>query len=144
MGKKKRKRSGPYCWCCERRRPNEKFSGKGHSRHLCRECSRLGAKELAYRQTLRNLERCITWEGIIPRKRRKGFNQFLKHKDTRIRRAALQMQKEDAATRGVSCRIKAVYLTRNDRQVLFSPHDVTLPWKDLAGGCVNDNEMCCM
>ena len=54
---------------------------------------------MAYRQTLRNLERCVTWEGIIPRKRRKQFNQFLKHEDPRIRQAAVQMQKEGAASR---------------------------------------------
>ena len=66
MSRKKRERKlpGHYCWACGRRRPNEKFSGRGHARHLCRECAKLGAEELAYRQALRNLERCITWEGI--------------------------------------------------------------------------------
>jgi len=32
---------GHYCWVCGRTRPNEKFSGKGHARHICRECARL-------------------------------------------------------------------------------------------------------
>lgn len=32
---------GHFCWMCERSRPNEAFSGSGHRRHLCRECSRL-------------------------------------------------------------------------------------------------------
>src|SRR5258708_27457861 len=32
---------GHYCWMCQRDRPNEAFSGKGHARHLCKECARL-------------------------------------------------------------------------------------------------------
>lgn len=31
---------GHYCWMCGRVRPNEKFSGSGHQRHLCRECAK--------------------------------------------------------------------------------------------------------
>ena len=64
--KRKRKQPGHFCWACGRRRPNEKFSGRGHARHVCRECAKLGAEELAYRQALRNLERCMTWEGNGP------------------------------------------------------------------------------
>ena len=37
MGKKKR-RKGHYCLACGDYRPNEKFSGKGHRRHLCKDC----------------------------------------------------------------------------------------------------------
>ena len=36
---KKKKKSGHYCWACGQHRPNEKFSGKGHKNHLCKECS---------------------------------------------------------------------------------------------------------
>ena len=101
MSRKQRKRKlpGHYCWVCDRRRPNEKFSGRGHARHVCRECARLGAEELAYRQNLRDLERCLTWEGIIPRKRRKTFERFLHHDDPRIRAYAEEMLKEDLAER---------------------------------------------
>ena len=63
------------------------------------DCSKLGAAELAYRQALRNLERCVTWEGIIPRKRRKSFEQFLDHKDPRIRARAREMLEEDRVER---------------------------------------------
>ena len=41
-------------------RANEKFSGKGHARHLCKDCARLGKEELAYRQAIRNMERLVT------------------------------------------------------------------------------------
>jgi hypothetical protein len=90
---------GHFCWACCCRRPNEKFSGRGRARHLCRECSKLGADELAHRQALRNLDRCMSWEGIIPRKRRKSFEQFLDHKDPRIRARAEEMLEEDRAER---------------------------------------------
>jgi len=31
---------GHYCRICGHTRPNEKFSGKGHSNNICKECSR--------------------------------------------------------------------------------------------------------
>ncbi|MGM0878494.1 MAG: hypothetical protein ACQEWV_28310 [Bacillota bacterium] len=39
MGKK---RHGHYCFRCERYRANEKFSGKGHRQHICKDCKRKG------------------------------------------------------------------------------------------------------
>ena len=96
---RKSEQPGHYCWACDRRRPNEKFSGRGHARHVCKKCAKLGSEELAFRQACRNLERCATWEGIIPRKRRKSFQAFLNHRDPRIRALAEQMQAEDRATR---------------------------------------------
>jgi hypothetical protein len=98
---KKRKRPGHYCWCCERMRPNEKFSGSGHARHLCRDCSKLGAAELQHRQDRRNLENLVTWEGIIGRKQRKTFNRFLEHPDQRIRRYAEELAVRDAEVRAL-------------------------------------------
>lgn len=32
---------GHYCRICGRSRPNERFSGKGHKNHICKECSKL-------------------------------------------------------------------------------------------------------
>ncbi len=96
---KKRKRRGHFCWCCERIRPNERFSGAGHARHLCRDCSKLDKAELEYRQDLRNLERLVTWEGIIGKKKRKAFNKFLKHTDPRIRQYAEELAAEDIRAR---------------------------------------------
>jgi len=36
----KKKRSGHYCRICGTSRPNEKFTGKGHRDHICKECAR--------------------------------------------------------------------------------------------------------
>ena len=43
----------------------------------------------------------MTWEGIIPRKRRKAFEQFLRHDDPRVRALAEEMRVEDLASRGL-------------------------------------------
>ena len=32
---------GHYCRICGRNKPNEKFSGKGHRIHVCKECARM-------------------------------------------------------------------------------------------------------
>lgn len=39
MGKKKR--PGHYCYICGTYKANEKFSGSGHARHVCKECAAL-------------------------------------------------------------------------------------------------------
>lgn len=88
MARKRKKYRGHYCWCCGRIRPNETFSGKGHARHLCRQCARLGGEELQYRQAVRNMERCVSLDGRVFRKRRKQFETFLHHENPRIRAAA--------------------------------------------------------
>ncbi|HVC95762.1 MAG TPA: hypothetical protein VND64_18865 [Pirellulales bacterium] len=69
---------------------NERFSGKGHARHVCRECSRLGGDELARRQAMRNLERCFSSDGKIRRRCRRPFQQFLDHADPVVRDLAEQ------------------------------------------------------
>jgi hypothetical protein len=35
-----KQRRGHYCHVCCRYRANEKFSGKGHARHICKDCER--------------------------------------------------------------------------------------------------------
>lgn len=52
MGKKKR---GHYCKACGKSRPNEKFSGKGHRQHVCKDCKRKGKK--AYEPTTAEYDR---------------------------------------------------------------------------------------
>ena len=75
---------------------------KGHGKHVCRDCAKLGAEEIAYRQNVRNLERCVTWEGFIRRKERAAFDRFLKHEDPRVRAMAEELQRVDAQNREVA------------------------------------------
>lgn len=92
-----RARPGHFCWCCGRMRPNERFSGAGHARHLCKECSKLGAEELTYRQAVRDIDRMILWEtGRVKRKQRNNFARFLRHPSERIRRYAEGVAARDA------------------------------------------------
>ncbi len=87
---KRKKHGGHYCWVCQRYLPNEKFSGRGHAQHLCKQCRRLGPKELAYRQTVRNIDRFLErGAGRIRRKDRKAFQPFLDDPDERVRKHAL-------------------------------------------------------
>lgn len=37
----KKKLPGHYCKICRERKANEKFSGKGHAKHICKKCSAL-------------------------------------------------------------------------------------------------------
>ena len=41
----------------------------------------------------------MTWEGLIPRKRRKSFARFLRHHDPRVLALAEKLQAEDQAAR---------------------------------------------
>ena len=92
MGKKKTpSRYGHYCWACDRHLPNERFSGRNHPRHLCRECAKLGREELAYRQGLRDIDRLTRW-GAVKRKDRTAWQRFLEHENPEIRRYAQQVQ----------------------------------------------------
>ena len=43
----------------------------------------------------------MTWEGVIPRKRRTTFEQFLSHDDPRIRSLAEEMHQQDMAERAL-------------------------------------------
>lgn len=90
---------GRSCWCCGRIRPNEKFSGRGQVRHLCRDCARLGALELAYRQAAHDIDRLVGWDGLIPHRQRKSFERFLAHPDERVRNHAAAVAAHDAEVR---------------------------------------------
>jgi len=89
MGRKRRKSRGHYCWSCERRLPNERFSGKGHATHLCKRCQKLGSEELQFRSGERDIDRLLDKGcGLIRRKDRPVFERFLQHENDRVRQYA--------------------------------------------------------
>lgn len=88
---KRRSKRGHFCWCCGRMRANEQFSGRGHARHVCKECSKLGEEDLAYRRAVRDIDRLVDWDGVVRRRQRKSFERFLSHLDERIRRYAREV-----------------------------------------------------
>ena len=79
-----KRRRGHFCWSCGRSRPNETFSGRGHARHVCRECSRLGKKELKYRQAVRNVDRALRSHNLASRHNRAVLERSLQHPDPRV------------------------------------------------------------
>lgn len=95
----RKRHHGHYCWVCGRMRPNEKFSGRNHARHICKECARLGSTELNYRQAICNLNRLMGYGTMIPRKKRRQFNQYLIHENERVRAYALEIETADALER---------------------------------------------
>lgn len=48
MAKKKKKKQGHFCKVCHEYKANEKFSGKGHARHICKQCMILCDTERQY------------------------------------------------------------------------------------------------
>lgn len=87
---------GRFCWCCGRRRPNESFSRK---RGVCRDCAKLGREEIAYRQHVRDIDRLLTWDGLVRRTQRRTFDRYLAHPDARVRAYAEQVKAQEEASR---------------------------------------------
>lgn len=67
MGKRKKKGRGHYCRECGRMRPNEKFSGKGHRKHICKDCNKKMKKQKKKEKAEEFSEEheCVL-EGILP------------------------------------------------------------------------------
>ena len=75
---------GHFCWSCGRSRPNESFSGRGHTRHVCRECSKLGKDELEYRQAIRNVDRALRPHDCVSHRARAVLERSLQHPNPRV------------------------------------------------------------
>lgn len=57
MAKKKKKHHGHYCKICGCCLPNEKFTGKGHARHICKSCQSLPKEKQADMKRCNEVER---------------------------------------------------------------------------------------
>ena len=95
MARKREKRQGHFCWACGRSRPNEKFSGKGHRRHLCKDSARLGTTRLAAIQAMRNLKRASHNGHLIRRGQRGVVENHLTHEDAEVREFAVSLHLND-------------------------------------------------
>lgn len=99
MSRRRRKFPGHYCWACDSRRSNEAFSRRSRLRGVCKRCLRLGPAELAYRQAVRDITRCFTYEGFLRRKARRTFERFLEHECERVRAYAAARLADDRRLR---------------------------------------------
>lgn len=59
MVKKKKKSPGHYCKICGERKANERFSGKGHAVHICKECQSLPTEIQTDMRRIRDVERVL-------------------------------------------------------------------------------------
>lgn len=57
MAKKKKRHNGHYCKICGCHKSNESFTGKGHARHICKECQSLPKDEQADMMRCNEVER---------------------------------------------------------------------------------------
>ena len=55
MGKHKKKQPGHYCRICGERKPNEKFSGRGHATHICKSCTKKSPAQKSEDMTINRL-----------------------------------------------------------------------------------------
>lgn len=95
---------GRYCWSCERRRPNERFSRRSGRHGVCRDCYRAGPLELAHRQAVRNINRALGYGEFIPRRHRSMVERYLTHANERTRVYAALVIARDAEARRENAR----------------------------------------
>ena len=76
-----------YCWICDRSRANEKFSGKGHARHICKDCARLPREERDRAQALRDIQSFLSQRNISAGNTSR-LKQLCKSPDERVQRQA--------------------------------------------------------
>ena len=62
----KKKKRGHYCSICGASKPNEAFSGKGHAKYICKECSSLPQERKNDLQHINQIDRIA---GKYPRSR---------------------------------------------------------------------------
>ncbi len=78
---------GHFCRICQRVRANERFSGRGHRDHVCKDCARLPRKVREKRDILRELDQMLHQSHISP-KNQTRLRSLTLHPDPTISQAA--------------------------------------------------------
>lgn len=76
-----------FCFMCERYRPNEQFSGRGHSRHICKACQKLPKETREARQTLLDLYQLLR-QPHISDKNLQQLEAWMESSDPEVQRQA--------------------------------------------------------
>ncbi len=90
MGKK---RNGHYCVVCASVLPNEKFSGKGHSRHICKKCSKKSSEEQDEQIKINKIYGMIRFMNLS-KNNKKQLDKYLNDDSKRVREAAKSVIEE--------------------------------------------------
>lgn len=96
MAKKKRF-SGHYCKVCNSILSNEKFSGGGHSSHICKNCSKLSIEERDERRDINRIYGLYRYT-YLSKANRLMLEGYLKNKSEKVRLAAKSMMDEFSET----------------------------------------------
>lgn len=75
---------GRVCHCCGRERANERFSGGGHKRGICKDCQKLPAEERERRYLLDHVENMVLFQKRISEKNISTLERCLDHADTEL------------------------------------------------------------
>lgn len=79
---------GHYCRICGRHRPNQRFSGKGHARHICRECQGLPRATLFRIEALNEIEGILFRQSCISKKNLNRMGELAACNDEEVRSMA--------------------------------------------------------
>ena len=94
---KKRHRQMITCWSCRKKQATRR--GKG-PRWVCPKCRLLDPSELEFRREVSGLNQCVTYDGVIPNKKRQKFEMIaITSRDPRLRELADYYRREDLAAR---------------------------------------------
>ena len=89
MAKKKKKRyRGHYCYVCGEIKANEKFSGKGHAKHICKKCWKLPPEEKHREATKTKLDHLLKYGPSLSKQNKDLLNKALRSSDPEIREYA--------------------------------------------------------
>ncbi len=78
---------GHFCNICERVRANERFSGKGHRDHICKDCARLPRETRKEFEILHELEHMLH-QSHISAKNQSRLKSLIQHPSPKVVRTA--------------------------------------------------------
>jgi len=87
MAKKKHYR-GHYCKVCGQVLPNEKFTGKGHAAHICKNCAKKPAEQRDEEIVLNRISRVYMYMDLL-RENRRMLENYSRSPREKIRSAVL-------------------------------------------------------
>jgi len=116
---------GHYCRLCERVRPNERFSGKGHRIHVCKDCSRLPKEERRRRELEDEIAGFLRQSNISERNlaRLSALAASRRPEIAALARAVLDVAKVTPHKRK-----RLAFLARNHRHLIVTLEKTGLIW----------------
>ena len=79
------KKQGHYCKICGEYKANEKFSGKGHAQHICKQCAKLPAEN---RNEIQIVNRLMSLPFRLSKEQRSWLEKMKRDEREDVRSAA--------------------------------------------------------